>query len=204
MVAPGRAPREVEGEGFRVTVYVVGVDPGAEHTGIVVVCAGERTGDLTLLNHRTVERGTVGGLLPIPDSYFADVQTAIRNLILPAAEKGLITRLVVGVEVVHPPVFAPKSNLGIIDPGPLIAAAEVAGYTLAHWRDRAEAGYQVEPGGNGHGPYVSYPDELVTPQERRGDWQRRQAGDGAMRHVRSAWDVARRTEQQDRPHRRQG
>ena len=179
---------------------VVGVDPGAEYTGVVAACTGDRTGELVLRAHRTVKRQRTRGFLPVEETYFDAVQTAVMSMLIPSNGE----RVVVGVEMVHPPVFAPSAKLGMIDPAPLIVAAIVAGYTLAYWRDRADAVYQVEPGGNGHGPYVSYPDGLVTAQERRGDWQRRQAGEGQMRHERSAWDVARWAEQMDRLHRRQG
>lgn len=183
---------------------VVGVDPGALETGVVVCRAGDRTGELVFGSARTVKR-IKGEALPVPDVYFADVVRGMESLIFPVAAQGGMTRLVIGVEMVHAPTFAPRSKFTMIDPGPLIATGEVAAFVLAWWRQRADRVYQVPPGNNGKSPYGSYPDELVTAQERHAkDWRTRQAGQGTLRHERSAFDCARVAERLDRRHRRQG
>ena len=185
-------------------VVVVGVDPGAEHTGIVAAMCGDRVGSLTLHTHRTIERGTKAGMLPVEHTYIERVLLAVG-----AVTGGLnAERLIVGVEGVRAPSM--RDEVGKrkpFDPEPLIATAYVAGVVMGvvASTDGIDASYLVEPGGNGHAAYGAYPMELVSPAERRAEgWVQRPAGQGIMRHVRSGYDVARMAERLDRPHRRQG
>lgn len=176
---------------------VVGVDPGARYTGIVVAETTDRAGALRLVTHRTVERDEV---YATPEQYADEVWTAIQTMLVSAPHG----RWIVGVESWVAPSSHMHGKLSFIDPEPLLAAAWLAGVITGRFTgDRADAVYQVAPGGNGKAVYQQYPDALVSAQERmQPNWQIRQAGEGKLRHVRSAFDVCRVADRMDRPHRR--
>jgi hypothetical protein len=114
-------------------------------------------------------------------------------------------RVVVGIEdVVAPSMRDEHGHRKPFDPEPLIGTAFLAGALFSAVAGFASAAYMIPPGGNGHGPYMTYPEDLVSAQERQPGWEMRVAGGGALRHARAAYDVMKRAEQLDRPHRRQG
>ena len=83
-----------------------------------------------------------------------------------------------------------RDGNSIINPAALLDTAKVFGAFC----DFPAGGLTVvRPGGHGSNPYATYPDELVTDAERRAKgWRLNPAGQSsAIRHARSAYDVAR-------------
>lgn len=162
-----------------MTMIVLGIDPGALATGIVIV-------DFTaptipdLLAHTTIRRTTTGPeYLPVELDYLEQIYAVVARARVD----------VIGVEDVTPPNL--HMARAAYNTGPVLATAIVAGYCTsfaAHGRI-----IQVPPHGNGGGPLGGYPGELVSERERlQPNWIRRTSGDkAALRHERSAFDVAR-------------
>lgn len=143
-------------------LVVVGVDPGAAATG-VVVRRGAAVAAACLV-HR-------GDAL---DGYLAEVGAAVLGY------RDDHQADMVAVEDTVPP----EPHMGLSNPAGIIGAAQVLGAVVA----LAPGAVLVPPAGWGApvGSRVElcarYPLELIGPRERKGT--------GRLRHLRSAWDVA--------------
>lgn len=147
---------------------ILGVDPGSAHTGWCVTDGG-----------RLVDSGTIHAS-EYPE--WLDYIGACCALV--AAE----SHELLAVE----DVVAPNSHLGLTAPLSVIRTAQVLGAVLHAGMAAGSRLVLVRPGGNGSGPYGSYPSELVSASEMRGrNWQIKPAGKGALNHQRSAFDVCR-------------
>lgn len=140
---------------------VLGVDPGGQETGLVLVVDGK------LVAHEVVQRK--GSSL---QEWVVAVWDAVCD-VMEAEPFGPFTVLVC-VEDVN----APNPHLGLIQVRGLLDAAAVLGVVLAN----SKTVQLVPPGGHGSAPLRAYPPELVGPNEPRGT--------GVLRHCRSAWDIA--------------
>jgi hypothetical protein len=142
-------------------MIVVGIDPGGKHSGIVL-----RDRD-QLLGCSTIHWGTNGR---------HDYHEAIVDKIsLYAAQADLVAV----EDIVAPTGFSRGRDGHIIQPGGLLETAVVVGIVLGRWPQTIV----VAPHGNGSGPPAGYPEKL-RPTRGQGK------GFDALRHVRSAWDVA--------------
>lgn len=162
-------------------MVVIGIDPGGAHTGMVAraaagLVAHVTTGALSparvdvVAARVTVDRGRGEGL----DGYLRRVLEALlREVVqhLPSLDD-----LLVAIEDVKEPNphLRLTNSRGLLDTAAVLGA--VACITFAPV-------VLVAPGGHGSGPLSAYPPEL-RPQ--RGDGR----GKDALRHERSAWDVA--------------
>jgi hypothetical protein len=148
---------------------VVGVDPGAKTTGIVL-----RHGN-DLLGHWTVTNPLYPAL---PQDYLHTVIAVVAGAhagetvgpVVPGFRDPLIA-----VEAVEPP----NPHMGMISVVAILHTATVLGAL----RGRFDC-VLVDPGKNGSLALQFYPPELVGPRER-GPYS-----NGKARHTRSAWDVA--------------
>jgi len=167
-----------------MTTTWLGIDPGADGTGIALIRTGTRP--VTLLDHDVIlnDTGEVGTV------YIARVLGAIDRIRCAHFDATTDSgRPRMAVEAVNSPTGFAGGKRHPIDPAHLLGCAIVLGAVLAAYPDSV----LVPPGGNGHGAYASYPPELVTAGERRrADWSTRPAGQSTdLRHARSAFDVAR-------------
>ncbi|HET6919852.1 MAG TPA: hypothetical protein VFI46_10355 [Jiangellaceae bacterium] len=157
-------------------LVVLGVDPGARQTGIVVRRGHE------LLTHIVVPR--------IDDSvadYAKDVLRACsvyEGQHLPTVVDDF--NGLVAIEGVRPP----SPHVRVIDVGPLLDACFVAGYVHAGMRIQGRPVVVVPPGGHGAGALSSYPAALVSDAERRHGLTRAAGSSSVLRHCRAAYDVA--------------
>lgn len=149
---------------MRATPVVIGVDPGGATTGVVARQGREL---LAAVSVSSADQ-------PRLAAYLEEVLVAVEGL------KATHAGDVIAVEDTLPP----NPHLGISNPAGIIAAAQVLGAVLAMFPDAII----VRPGGHG-APASSrlelearYPAELIGARETKGT--------GALRHVRSAWDVA--------------
>ena len=140
---------------------VVGIDPGAKETGIVLVQSR------TVLAGCTVKRRK-GTTIPTAD-YLHEVLEAVAEYV----ERG--DNPIVGVES----LVAPNPHMGYTAVMPLLGAAVVLGAVISAYPDAV----LVRPGKNGSRPMDSYPKEL-RPTRGQGK------GTDKLRHTRSAFDVA--------------
>jgi len=140
---------------------VVGVDPGANETGVVARRGGE------LLAAEIVSRGRA------PDGqYLALVLACVGAMVQ------LCDAAVVAVEgLVHPRAYR-GGDLQMVNVSGLLGTAAVYGAVLARW----PSAVVVAPAGHGSSPLAAYPQALLGRNERRGT--------GRRRHARSAWDIA--------------
>lgn len=156
------------------TIPVVGVDPGARATGIVLVAADGVVSGVSVEN-------PAGPLLPPPVEYVARVISAVGDLAAPG--------VVVAVESVTRPSWhvAKSASRGAAgNPTALLGTAVVLGAVLGAY----PTAVLVRPGRNGSGPMGVYPEVLVSVGERRKPGWENRVGGGKLRHQRSAWDVA--------------
>lgn len=145
-------------------VVIVGVDPGGATTG-VVVRAGDRC--LAACSISRVRSDTLA-------LYLEEVAAAVVGYAAEHQADGIAIE----------DTIAPNPHVRISNPDGIIETAKVLGAVLV----LAPAAVIIRPGGHG-APVTSrrvllsrYPAELVGPRETKGT--------GALRHVRSAWDVA--------------
>lgn len=145
-------------------LVVVGVDPGGRATGVVV-----RRGD-DLLAAATVSRDGEGFA-----GYLAEVVSTVAEF------AAVCSATVLAVEDAQ----APNPRLGLTNPTGIVDAAKVFGAVAALTSPPVLV---VAPGGHGalaqsRAELVArYPGVLIGAREVRGA--------GALRHLRSAWDVA--------------
>lgn len=172
---------------------VLGVDPGGAGTGICVVRDG------VVLAYATVDLGEpVGTAALVRPDYLRRVVAACQATTGPPGPAPgrctVIERLtaatggppdIVAVEDLNSPGGRDHNGrVSPIQPAGLLAAAAVAG-AVATWADLSGLPVAtVPPGRNGSSPLSVYPSALVPPRTTAGTSDR-------LRHVRSAYDVAR-------------
>lgn len=174
-------------------MIVIGIDPGGQDSGIVVVDATDRRRP-KLLHHTTVVRDDTPGGAPLIDLVWLrkldDVLIGLVDTYLPD---------LVGIEYVVAPTGHARGRAGhIIAPGPLITTA-----TVASWLANTASAYDVdvalvEPGSNDQGPHQIFPKPLHDPRGACKQGTRDVAcvqrtciaRGGTQRHVRAAWTVA--------------
>ncbi len=151
-----------------MTELMIGIDPGKDETGIVLVDGKE------LLAGCTISRKGI----PQPDAdYLSDIAIAVREYL--AREPGDPPQI--AVEAINPP----SPHMGLTNPSGAIGTAKVLGAVLGLWGNA----FVVDPGGNGSAPCHAYPPEI---RSKRCQGLERCAckGTDGNRHVRSAYDVA--------------
>lgn len=164
------APRQTPLDPTPVGRPVLGIDPGARYTGVVL-----RDGDAVLYASTLVRPDSLD-----PVGWARSVVATIRDVLAAHCPAG--TRI--GVEGVSTPKGFKGGRRSPIDPGAIVFAAVVLGAVIAAWPDAVV----VPPGGNGSQHITHYPPELVG---------RRPAGlpgssnnAGTRDHEQSAYDVA--------------
>jgi len=139
---------------------VVGIDPGGAATGIVA-----REGD-TLVGWCLLERDRDQSF----EHWVRECAETARTFVAKTEAT------LVAIEMINEPTWhvrqRPITVLGILDTQAVIGALLVSLPNVV----------LVPPGGNGSGPLLAYPKELVGAREHRGT--------GYRRHLRSAWDLA--------------
>lgn len=182
-------------------VIVVGVDPGARGTGVVVIdtdlvrTLAQPSTRPVVLSAGTVRRLDDGPVTSPPPAYLVAVADAVREAVDEHAAE------LVAVEGVTAPTGFADGKRHRIDPSYIIAA----GMAFAAVVSRGYGAHLVivRPGQNGSRPLGTYPDALVSAAERRNrrtvdlpaaergvPWQLRPAGSGQLKDQRSAYDVA--------------
>lgn len=158
---------------------VLGIDPGARDTGVVVAAVAPATRP-DLLAHTTIPARKGTPLLPVPADYVADVVAACVD----AFARHPIQ--LVAVEGVKAPNWHHRGKAKPIDPSATIATAVVYGAILGRaWPVELVT---VDPGNNGARlPAPAYPEPIRIAPGGRGHDKRR--------HERSALDVAMRGDQ---------
>lgn len=158
----------------------VGIDPGSRWTGVAA-----RSADDDVLGHRVVDRLAVD-----PDSktatprYLEAVAAAVDIVYCETSEVAPTVRF--AIEDVVGPV-----GYEFIRPSDLIGLGVVLGFLLCAYPDAV----LVRPARHGARPLHTYPIELTTKGERAyatraNTWGRPAPKSAAIRHARSAWDVA--------------
>lgn len=149
---------------------IIGIDPGARYTGVVV-----RDGDAvlhasTLVRPDSVESGTDWALLVV-----AQIQKILKDFPV---------TIDVGVEGISDPKGFQGGKKAAINPKDIIRAGIVLGAVVATWPHAVI----VKPGNNGSKHYSHYPASLIgrRPAGLEGDSQ----GAGTRGHEQSAYDVA--------------
>lgn len=172
-----------------MTMLVLGVDPGARRTGIVVA---DITARHALVTDASVDRPDDGLRLPQPSPAYLRAVVDRLDELCSAHPIGLVA--VEGVVAPNPHMNRTNGR-AVTSVEPLITTAAVMGAVLA-WAcaEGLPPVVVVRPGKNGSRPLGAYPDALVTDAERRSvegkPWQLRTAGKGGLKDARSAWDVA--------------
>jgi len=172
-------------------VIVLGVDPGAQGTGLAVIDASRhgmgpsgRFDAPILLASETVRRTDTNPTTQPDPAYLVHVHAAIEA----AVDRHRVDLLAVEG------ITEPNPHLGLTNTGAIIAASMVFGAVTSR-------GYGcrlviIRPGKNGSRPLGWYPDALVSDRERvavgpsYAPWRTRTAGRGALKDQRSAYDVA--------------
>jgi hypothetical protein len=154
---------------------VVGCDPGGRETGVVA-----RLGD-EVLWHAVIKADLTEPVVAYLDAVHQAVELALSAAIDASGDPLPL----IGVEGVVPPSPFFKGSYQSINVGGLINAAVVLGAVVGTHCTPAERIIIVPPAGHGaNRPLrLCYPPELIG--EREGE-----AGEGKLRHCRSAWDVA--------------
>ena len=156
--------------------HVIGIDPGARTTAIIIIDTNCNPRKLSLIKND-------GDLLPLPTSYITDIITEIHAYLKE------YSHATVAIEGINRPSWHVASNHkrgSAADPTGLLGTAMILGALLSHFPDATI----VQPNKNGSKTLGEYPLELSSPQERKHtDWQIR-IGTGKLRHARSAYDIA--------------
>lgn len=162
-----------------MTAAWLAVDPGMQ-TGVIA-----RHGT-DLLAWDVVE--PIGRPKPRPGEvispeHLADVLTSVRA-IWRSAHAMHDVRLV--VEGLNKPSGRHNGELSFIRPGDLLAPAIILGALRAMYPEALV----VAPNRHGRRTLSTYPEQLITPGERRHGLDREAPQSSILRHARSAWDVA--------------
>jgi len=153
---------------------VVGVDPGARETGVVLSIDGQ------LIEWEVVRRDHATALLNVPRAYLERINDKI-GAYIDLALRSECADVVVAIESVTVPNVHHNGKRQVLSPeGPMATALVYGAVFGQNWTASVVS---VEPGGNGSLPFTSYP-EALRPKDGG-------KGSDVKRHVRSAWDVAR-------------
>ena len=170
--------------------WIVGIDPGARNTGLVLVEFPQMGGHRSTLHKSLTIENPVSDFLPLADEYVMLVKDAISDLSWQATSSDVL----IAVEGVTRPTWNNAGRFGgaAIDPGPLLSTALLVGHLAGSFRERGWPVRVVPPNHHGGGALASYPESLVSDAEkRRRNWRATVGGDKAkLRHERSAFDVA--------------
>ena len=154
------------------TAWVLGIDPGAKATGVVVRSGDELAYGTTAVRDKgeTVEQYAAGVVILV-----AGITERFMEL--------LACRPLVAIEAVLAPNVWNNGERVILHPQFVMDTCTVAGH-IAGWAtaERLEVEW-VRPEHNGQGFMGAYPTPL-RPTRGKG------AGKDRFRHVRSAWDIA--------------
>lgn len=145
---------------------ILGVDPGGTYTGWCVV-AGDEPEVFDLVSRSDGESIT---------SFARAVARSLDRM-------GGVMDYLEGVAIEGLVRVTPQVSDRPIDLYPTVEAGIVLGYVWRWAEDRLLRTVWVDPGGLGSLPLMAYPKMLVGPRETKGT--------GKLRHVRSAYDVAR-------------
>lgn len=148
---------------------VVGIDPGARYTGVVV-----RDGD-AVLHASTLVR---------PDAASATDWAVAVTVEAERILRGFPAGTPVGVEGVSDPKGFNRGQRAAINPRDIIRAAVVLGAVVATW----PSAIVVPPGGNGSQHYTHYPASLIGRRPAALPGSTNNAG--TRDHEQSAYDVA--------------
>lgn len=158
---------------------IIGIDPGARYTGVVI-----RDGDVvlhasTLVRPKDLHSSTEWALVVI-----AQIQTILKDfpMLIP-----------IGIEGISDPKGFQHGKKAAINPKDIIRAGIVLGAVVATWPNSII----VAPGGNGSQHTSHYPVSLIgrRPPELPGSSQ----GAGTRNHEQSAYDVAGKTAKEAYP-----
>lgn len=149
---------------------VIGVDPGAQYTGIVV-----RDGD-AVLHASTLVRPSKD---TTPLEFARFVVNFLRDELVPQFPNALM-----GVEGVSDPKGYNRGQRASINPKYVMRMAVVAGGVAVAFPDAVE----IPPGGNGTQHISQYPDCLIGRRPK--DLPGSNKGAGTRSHEQSAYDVA--------------
>lgn len=158
---------------------VIGIDPGARYTGVIV-----RDGDLvlhasTLVRPKDLNSGTEWALVVV-----SQIQEILKDypILMP-----------MGIEGISDPKGFQNGKKAAINPKDIIRAAIVLGSVVATWPNSTI----VPPGGNGSQHYSHYPSVLIgrRPTDLPGSSQ----AAGTRNHEQSAYDVAGKTARERYP-----
>lgn len=148
---------------------IIGIDPGAKYTGVVI-----RDGDAILhastLVRKEAQDSTTWALAVIRD---------IKNIL--AEHTSLMP---VAVEGINDPKGFHRGQRAAINPKDIIRAGIVLGAVIATWPDAIV----VPPGNNGSQHYTHYPADLIG--RRPADLPGSSNNAGTRDHEQSAYDVA--------------
>jgi hypothetical protein len=170
-------------------VIVLGIDPGAVHTGLALIDAADFMQRPALIESRTVTRDdrlVDEELLDVPDAYLLAVcSAAVEYAVRIRPTPGVRAVHVVGIEGIRRPSWRHAGKVKPVDPSAFMATGIVLGALRAALAVSTETGRIpvkiVRPLGNGRlFPLNAYPDPLATDGK----------GHDARRHERSAYDVA--------------
>lgn len=152
---------------------VVGIDPGARYTAVVV-----RDADVPLLSSTLVRPDDMSGT-----EWAVFVVDSVKTLL---AENGWES-IPMGVEGISDPKGFYRGKHASINPKDIIRAGMVLGAVCATWRDA----HIIPPGDNGSQHLSHYPDSLKgrRPKDLPGSSE----GAGTRNHEKSAYDVAGKT-----------
>ena len=175
---------------------VLGIDPGARGSGIVLVDTATRE----VLDARTIRRPDEP-LVQVSPGHLAAIVDAIFTTCASNGDPAKRPDLIAVEGVVEPSPHANRANgRATTNVGAILATSIVLGTVLAAASSAlCPPLVVIRPGRNGSQALGTYPPELVAPGERRDSktpsggripWQVRPAGKGALKDQRSAFDVA--------------
>lgn len=161
----------------------IGIDPGHTFTGVVL-----RDGR-DLLAHITLTRDTVESPIGVGPRWWDEITEAIdvqqRAAARAMSERGR-TWGGVAIEGINVSTGFRDGKKQFAKPEHLMGLAATYGAIVARYPDITI----VPPGGNGSGMLAGYPEQLVTPAERRKGLMRKALKGSKVSHCRSSWDVA--------------
>lgn len=149
---------------------VVGVDPGARYTGVVVRDGDAVLHSSTLVRPQEMASGTEWAL-----SVIAQLRVILADF--PAM-------MPMGIEGISDPKGFQHGKKAAINPKDIIRAGIVLGAVVATW----PTAVIIDPGNNGSQHYSHYPAELIG--RRPADLPGAANGAGTRNHEQSAFDVA--------------
>lgn len=168
-----------------VRPFWLGVDPGAQWTGFVLL-----DGRGELVDHHVDERSDGQDLVDWCDHCVTTGWEFLTSRRGRATDHPVDTVLAIEAVLAPSPHRNRANGNSIISVGPLLDTAAVFG---AFTQLPTDTTVTIRPGHHGSQPYAVYPDALVTARERtRPAWRLATAGQSnIIRHARSAYDIAR-------------